>query len=264
MLKRITFKKIIVTTAVIFALLLIYLIPGVKDDELEFNQELEYVDTNITKSSIYLLDSKNNLAYTNIIVSSDKKQIEKRAKEILEILIMDGSGESKIPSGFRSILPSDTKILSINYDNKLIKVNFSKEILEINKNLEEKMIEVDEKLIHTIKELKNPTVLMTNSPEDSATPFIEYLDLNNIFDHHIYDAKKPFNMESHISDIRAKYPDHNIYKIGDNLTNDIHSSKALGLNTIYINHYNTNALNDVTVFSLKELNEYLYKNFVEA
>ena len=141
MLKRITFKKIIVTTAVIFALLLIYLIPGVKDDELEFNQELEYVDTNITKSSIYLLDSKNNLAYTNIIVSSDKKQIEKRAKEILEILIMDGSGESKIPSGFRSILPSDTKILSINYDNKLIKVNFSKEILEINKNLEEKMIE---------------------------------------------------------------------------------------------------------------------------
>ncbi|HHW69013.1 MAG TPA: GerMN domain-containing protein [Tenericutes bacterium] len=141
MLKRITFKKIIVTTAVIFALLLIYLIPGVKDDELEFNQELEYVDTNITKSSIYLLDSKNNLAYTNIIVSSDKKQIEKRAKEILEILIMDGSGESKIPSGFRSILPSDTKILSINYDNKLMKVNFSKEILEINKNLEEKMIE---------------------------------------------------------------------------------------------------------------------------
>ena len=132
------------------------------------------------------------------------------------------------------------------------------------KMIEEKMIEVDDRLIHTIKRLKNPTVLMTNSPEDSATPFIEYLDLNNIFDHQIYDAKKPFNMERHINEIKAIYPDCNIYKIGDNLTNDIHSSKALGLNTIYINHYNTNALNDVTVFSLEELNEYLYKNFVEA
>ena len=132
------------------------------------------------------------------------------------------------------------------------------------KMIEEKMIEVDDRLIHTIKRLKNPTVLMTNSPEDSATPFIEYLDLNNIFDHQIYDAKKPFNMERHINEIKAIYPDYNIYKIGDNLTNDIHSSKALGLKTIYINHYNMNALNDVTVFSLEELNEYLNKNFVEA
>lgn len=132
------------------------------------------------------------------------------------------------------------------------------------KMIEEKMIEVDDRLIHTIKKLNNPMVLMTNSPEESATPFIEYLGLNNIFDHHIYDAEKPSNMESHISEIRKLYPDHNIYKIGDNLTNDIHSSKALGLKTIYINHYNSTALNDVTVFSLEELNEYLNEKFTEA
>lgn len=130
--------------------------------------------------------------------------------------------------------------------------------------IEEKMIEVDYNLIDTIRQLQNPIILMTNSPKESATPFIEYLDLDNIFDHHIYDAKKPFDMESHIEKIREIYPEHNIYKIGDNLTNDINSSKKLGLKTIYINHYNSNALNEITVFNLKELNQYLYKNFVEA
>ncbi len=132
------------------------------------------------------------------------------------------------------------------------------------KMIDEKMIEVDEALIQTIKQLKNPIVLMTNSPKESATPFIEYLDLNNIFDHHIYDAKKPFEMKDHIDEIKSIYPDRDIYKIGDNLTNDIQSSKELGLKTIYINHYNENALNDITVFSLEELNEFLNKNFVEA
>lgn len=130
--------------------------------------------------------------------------------------------------------------------------------------IDEEMVEVDAQLIDTIKRLENPIVLMTNSPEESATPFIEYLDLNGIFDHHIYDAKKPFEMETHISEIKSMYPERDIYKIGDNLTNDIQSSKELGLKTIYINHYNGNALNDITVFSLEELNEYLYKNFVEA
>ena len=132
------------------------------------------------------------------------------------------------------------------------------------KMIEEKMIEVDAQLIDTIKQLKNPIILMTNSPEESATPFIEYLDLNDIFAHHIYDAKKPFEMETHINQIKSIYPDRDIYKIGDNLTNDIQSSKELGLKTIYINHYNGNALNDITVFSLEELNEYLSKNFVEV
>lgn len=130
--------------------------------------------------------------------------------------------------------------------------------------IDEEMIEVDYNLIDTIKKLKNPTILMTNSPKESATPFIEYLDLDNVFDHHIFDAKKPSKMKSHIEGIKEIYPGHDIYKIGDNLTNDIKSSNKLGLKTIYINHYNNNALNEITVFNLKELNCYLYKNFLEV
>lgn len=143
MLRRMTLKKIIVTLAVIFALLLIYLIPNKENAGFEFKQQLEYFDANVTKGSIYLLDSKNNLALTSVAVSSTNKQIERRAKELLEILIMDGKGESKVPSGFRSILPSDTKILSISYDsdNKLVKVNFSKELLDVNEKYEQKMVE---------------------------------------------------------------------------------------------------------------------------
>ena len=140
MLKKMSIKKILVSTSALFALFLVYLIPKNEVITLEdVKQELEYVDKSIITENIYLEDSNSYLGRTLVAVNSSN--IEARAKELLEILIKDGSGESKIPNGFKSLLPSDTKILSIKYVDNVLKVDLSKELLDVNEENEEKIIE---------------------------------------------------------------------------------------------------------------------------
>ena len=144
MLKRKMIRKIIITSSALFALLLIYLIPN-QDEKLNINQNLEYVNLEVATNTIYLLDNYNYLGKTEVVVNS--VTTEEKVKELVEVLISGGSGENKIPNGFKSILPSDTKILSVKYEDGLIKIDFSKELLNINKELEEKMIEA---IIYTV------------------------------------------------------------------------------------------------------------------
>ena len=144
MLKRKMIRKIIIASSALFALLLIYLIPN-QDDKLNIDQNLEYVNLEVETNGIYLLDNYNYLGKAEVVVNSTS--IEEKVKELGEVLINGGEGENKIPNGFKSILPSDTKILSVKYEEGLIKIDFSKELLNINKDLEEKMIEA---IIYTV------------------------------------------------------------------------------------------------------------------
>lgn len=151
MLKRKMIRKIIIATSALFALFLIYLIPKEENEvDLQIEQNLEYLDLQVNTNSIYLLDNYSYLGKTNVVVNSTS--VEDKVKELVEVLISGGNGENKIPSGFKSILPSETKILSIKYENKLVKIDFSKDILDINKDLEEKMIEA---LIYTITSVED-------------------------------------------------------------------------------------------------------------
>ena len=145
MLKRKMIRKIIIASSALFALLLIYLIPNSQDDKLDINQNLEYVNLEVVTNSIYLIDNYNYLGKAEVVVNSTST--EEKVKELVEILISGGEGENKIPNGFKSILPSETKILSVKYEEGLIKIDFSKELLNINKDLEEKMIEA---IIYTV------------------------------------------------------------------------------------------------------------------
>ncbi|MGE5456221.1 MAG: GerMN domain-containing protein [Ignavibacteriales bacterium] len=140
MLKRMTIKKILVSTLALCALFLIYLVPK-ENNDIKYNQKLEYINDDIITGTIFLMDSNDYLGKTNVIVTSSNTDVERRAKELMEILITDGAGESQIPNGFRSILPCDTKVLSTKFEEGLLKINFSKELLDISKELEEKMIE---------------------------------------------------------------------------------------------------------------------------
>lgn len=149
MLKRMFTKKITLILAITFSLTLVCLIPNHSSD-LKVKQELKYVDQSSHKSVIYLLDSNQYLARTMVVTSN--QEIEKKARELLEILIKDGKGESKIPSGFRSIISSDTKINSISYDNGLIKVDFSSELLDTKIEQEEKIIEA---IVYTLTSIEN-------------------------------------------------------------------------------------------------------------
>jgi len=151
MLKKKMIRKIIVATSALFALLLLYLIPNDDvDSNLEINQNLEYLELDVVTNSIYLLDNYNYLGKAEVVVNS--KTIEQKVKELVEVLISGGNGENKIPNGFKSIIPSETKILSVKYEDKLIKIDFSKDLLDTNKDLEEKIIEA---LVYTITSVED-------------------------------------------------------------------------------------------------------------
>lgn len=136
MIKRFLSKRIIMSTAVLFALFLLCLLPN---KELKVEEKVKYIENDNLKTVIYLLDDHNYLARTAVAISSKEKEV--KAKELLQVLIKGGNGESKIPSGFQSLLPSDTEILSLELVDDIVKVNFSKKLLDIKEELEEKMIE---------------------------------------------------------------------------------------------------------------------------
>lgn len=139
MLKKISIRKLIISFSALFALFLIYLIPNEKKELQDIPQELEYINKDVITSSVFLLDSYNMLAKTEVAITS--KDISSIAKEVLETLISGGVNEDKIPSGFKSLLPSETKIISLSFEEGLIKVDFSKELLNTTKEQEEKIIE---------------------------------------------------------------------------------------------------------------------------
>lgn len=154
MLKKIYSRKILASTAVLFALLLVYLVPKETNYSLkDIPQKLTYVDKEVLKENIYLLDSNKYLARTKVTVDNTKPEL--LAKELLQILIKDGKENDKIPSGFQAILPSETRILSIGIENNLIKVDFSKELLNIDEKYEETIIEAIVFTLTEIDEIEN-------------------------------------------------------------------------------------------------------------
>lgn len=137
MLKNFSLRKIGLTSAALFATLLIYLLPS-NEPKLKTNETLEYVDSSVNMSDIFLLDRNSYVSLTKVVLT--ETQIENRARELLNILTVGGS-DNRIPSGFSAIIPPDTKILSLKYEKGLIKVDFSSELLDIDEEREERMIE---------------------------------------------------------------------------------------------------------------------------
>ena len=141
MLKKISIRKLMVTTLTLFILTLIYLIPdSATNKSLNIkNDDIEYIYSN-NLDVIYLLDSNDYIARTKITMN-ESKDINNKINEIIEGLTIDGSKSNIIPNGFRSLIPAETKILDMNIEDKILTINFSKEILEVNEQYEEKMIE---------------------------------------------------------------------------------------------------------------------------
>lgn len=211
MLKRVSIRKILISLSALFTLFLIYFIPTTNNESLNVNYELEYVNKDIEKSVIFLLDSYNMLGRSEVVVLTNKNDIEKRAIELLNILIQGGSSEDKIPNGFKAILPSETKILSLKYDNGLIKVNFSSDILDIDESMEEKMIEA---IVYTLTSI------------DDVKQIIIYVDGDIL-------SKLPKSKVNLPSTLDRSF--------GINKEYDITSSKNINMVTVYyISKYNDN------------------------
>ncbi|MDD2490029.1 MAG: GerMN domain-containing protein [Bacilli bacterium] len=141
MIKRVTIGKIALASIILILLFLFSIFPKGDKYILDLNKNLaiEYVN-NAYPDQIYLIDANNYIARANVLLTA--KTTEGKVREILEMLIIDGKKESSVPSGFRAIIPSDTKIVGIDITNEgIVKVNFSKALLDVKKELEEKIIE---------------------------------------------------------------------------------------------------------------------------
>lgn len=149
-IKRILSRKLIVSSLALFTLMLLYLMPDSTSD-VEYtlsNSGIEYVYTNAVEV-IYLLDSHDYVARTTI--RGCDCDIDGRARDVLEGLIIGGAKSNIVPNGFRSIIPSGTEILDLKLENKVLTIEFSSELLDINSEYEEKMIEA---IVYTLTSIE--------------------------------------------------------------------------------------------------------------
>ena len=131
------YKKILVASSLLVVLFMLYLIPTKK--EVEFAEtNLEYVYPNDLET-VYLLDSNDYVA--RVLISASNDSIISKATSLIDALTIGGKKENIIPNGFRSIIPSGTKVIDIELEDGVLVINFSKDILDIDKKYEDKMIE---------------------------------------------------------------------------------------------------------------------------
>ena len=145
-----------------------------KTNVLEVEKKLEYVDYTLESNVIYLIDQYDYVSRTTVALEHNEK-IDKKARNLLELLIISGKEESKIPSGFKPIIPSDTKILSVEYVEGTIKVNFSNEFLNIEEFNESKVIESIVYTLTSIENVKNVIIyvngdVLTKLPSGKILP----------------------------------------------------------------------------------------------
>ncbi len=162
--------KMIICILVLFSLFVMN-ITSKDENNIIITTELEYIENNQV-STIFLLDQNNYLGCTKIV--TENNDIEKRAKELLEALIIDSEKQNLIPNGFRPIIPANTNINKITYKDNTIKIDFSKELLDTNKDNEEKIIESIIYTLTSINEIKNVIIyvegnILTRLPKSNTT-----------------------------------------------------------------------------------------------
>lgn len=148
MIKKSATKRIIIASIALLILLITYMFPATNGSN-NINQSLSYIEPN--KTTIYLVDNSNMVARVKTIIKENKDTI-KKAREIINALIINSQASKYNPSGFKAIIPEGTKILSISLSENILKINFSENFLNIDKNNEEKMLEA---LIYSLTEISN-------------------------------------------------------------------------------------------------------------
>lgn len=172
------YRKIAVASSIVMVMLMLYLIPSNKE-EIEMEQKLEYVYPNDLET-IYLLDSYDYISRTEISVNNTSAV--SKSQDLIEGLTIDGKKQDIIPNGFRSLLPSGTKVLNLKLDNNILTIDFSAEFKNIKQEYEEKVIE---SLIYTLTSVDGVDKIvilvdgkkLTNLPNSNKL-LPEYLDKN--------------------------------------------------------------------------------------
>ena len=122
-------------------------------------ENIEYVESQVEEQTVFLLNQDNLLGRTQVVASETADPLSK-VKEALLTLIQEGPNESRVPNGFKAIIPSDTKINSIDLQDGILKVDFSKELLDVNEEMEEKVVEAIVYTATSIKDVKSVIIFV--------------------------------------------------------------------------------------------------------
>ena len=270
MLKKFYIKKLTLCGIVIFAILLIYIIPETKEEKLKITEEVEYVNTDINTSTIFLNDYNNYLGMTEIVVKNN--DIESKAKELIEALIIDGTKQDSIPNGFKAIIPSNTKIRSLTFDNGVIKIDFTNELMNTIPENEEKIIEAIVFTLTSIEEVEFVIIYMdgnilTNLPQSKKT-------LPSTLDRS-FGINKEYNLKSNKNINKttiyyiSEFNDNKYYVPVTKVTNDDRSKIEIIIDELSSsNLYKTNLMsyliNNTEILSVNESEDDLLVNFNSA
>ena len=260
-------NRILICVLVLFTLLIMYIIPNKEENNLIITTELEYIE-DAKVSDIYLLDQNNYLGCTKIIVDND--DIEKKAKELLESLIIDGKKQNNIPSGFKPILPSTTKINKITYKDNTIKIDLSKDIFDSNE--EEKIIESIVYTLTSINEIKYVIIyidgnILTRLPKSNIT-------LPTTLDRS-YGINKEYNINSNKNITKttiyyiSKFNDSEYYVPVTKVTNDYREKieiiiDELSSHSVYGSNLMSYLNSNTKILSVNNENDTLTINFNDA
>ena len=157
MLKRFSLNKILKMTLFIFVFVILCLYPKRNNYELKTSSVIggNYHD-------IFLVDSNNYVSKTTIAVSSIEK--EKLAKDLVTSLIIDSKNKSKLPDGFKAIIPKGSKIQRVSVNNKYLIISFNENILKTNNK--EQMLECIIYTLTSINDIKYIKILINEKEND--------------------------------------------------------------------------------------------------
>ena len=157
MLKRFSVNKILKITLFLFVFLILCVYPKKNKYELK----IKSVNGN-NYHDIFLLDKNNYVSKTTIAVSSIEK--EKMAKDLITSLIIDSKNKSKLPEGFKGIIPKGTNIQKVSINNKYLIISFDDNILKTNNK--EKMIECIIYTLTSINDIEYVKILINEKEND--------------------------------------------------------------------------------------------------
>lgn len=187
MLRKFAYNKIFRTTGMLLLFLLLLLFPASKEYTLDDIKTVK-TSSDIKKNEVFLIDKEGYVARSKVSISySNSKDY---AKKLIELLIIGGKYEEKIPNGFKAIIPTDTKINGISINNDEITIDLSKEFLELKDESEEKAIEALTYNLTSIDNISKVYILvdgkkisMLNSSKKNVTqPFTRKDGINKKYD----------------------------------------------------------------------------------
>lgn len=208
MLRKSALRRIAVTSVALFIFGIISIFPTKIDEQFQSNVTVN----DAVHSVIYLIDPNDYVARTQVVLKSSDTLTQ--AKEIIEMLTINGSKSHYLPNGFTAVLPSGTKLKEIDIQNGILKLNFDETFLKMTKESEEDIIE---SLIFSLTELKDVQGILIYVNEELLTtlPYSKIKLPNTLTRDYginkIYDLTKLQNVTKTTTYYVSKYHDYLYY-----------------------------------------------------